>query len=152
MRAPFQILAIPYRMTDTPAFAVLHRADHDQWQFVSGGGEEDETPAEAAVREICEEFGVKAEKLEQLTSMTYIPAGIFARRHRENWPKGTYVVPEYAFAFVCDADPVLSEEHTEFRWLDYGDAMTLLKWDSNKTALYELNCRLLEDRRMGNPI
>ena len=31
MRAPFQILAIPYRIVDgTPMYCVFHRADHDQ--------------------------------------------------------------------------------------------------------------------------
>lgn len=33
MRAPFQILAIPYRIADgTPMYCVFHRADHDQWR------------------------------------------------------------------------------------------------------------------------
>ena len=45
MRAPFQILALPYRMVDgAPYYCVFHRADHDQWQFVAGGGEDAETP------------------------------------------------------------------------------------------------------------
>ena len=43
MRAPFQILAIPYRVIDGEVqYCVLHRADHDQWQFIAGGGEDDE--------------------------------------------------------------------------------------------------------------
>ena len=38
MRAPFQILAIPYRVVDGEVqYCVLHRADHDQWQFIAGG-------------------------------------------------------------------------------------------------------------------
>ena len=52
MRAPFQILAIPYRAEPELRFCVLHRADHDQYQFVAGGGEDRETEAEAAKREI----------------------------------------------------------------------------------------------------
>ena len=52
MRAPFQILAIPYRIVDgTPMYCVFHRADHDQWQFIAGGGEDNETPLAAAKRE-----------------------------------------------------------------------------------------------------
>lgn len=42
MRAPFQILAIPYRVTPELQFCVFHRADIDQYQFVAGGGENDE--------------------------------------------------------------------------------------------------------------
>ena len=31
----------------------------------------------------------------------------------------------------------------------YDEAITRLTWDSNKTALYELNCRLLEACQIG---
>ena len=56
---PFQILAIPYRyINDTPFYCVQHRSDCDQWQFIAGGGEDKETPEEAAKREILEEGGV----------------------------------------------------------------------------------------------
>jgi len=37
----------------------------------------------------------------------------------------------------------LSDEHTDFRWLDYGEADRLLKYEGNRTALWELNQRLL---------
>ena len=55
MRAPFQILALPYRMNgEEPLYCIFRRADFDQWQFISGGGEDTETPMEAAIREILE--------------------------------------------------------------------------------------------------
>lgn len=38
----------------------------------------------------------------------------------------------------------LSHEHTESVWLTYEETNNKLKWDSNRTALYELNCRLME--------
>ena len=44
----------------------------------------------------------------------------------------------------CGSKIVLSSEHNGFEWLTYDEAITRLTWDSNKTALYELNCRLLE--------
>lgn len=142
MRAPYQILAIPYKKAPFLQFGVFHRSDIDQWQFVAGGGEDDEIPAEAAAREIFEETGIKTESLVELKSMTYIPANVIAEHHRENWSQDTYVIPEYSFAFECFDEFVLSNEHTGFEWLNYEDAMSCLTWDSNKTALYELNCRL----------
>jgi dATP pyrophosphohydrolase len=55
MRALFQILAIPYRrFNGIPEFCVFHRADFDQWQFIAGGGEDNESPLQAAKREISE--------------------------------------------------------------------------------------------------
>jgi len=143
MRAPFQILAIPYRIMDGRIFAcVFHRADIDQWQFISGGGENSETPAESAVREISEEGGISDLGLIPLKSMCFIPANSIHPRHRTDWPSDTYVIPEYAFAFLCETDPVLSHEHTECVWLEYAEACRRLTWDSNRTALFELCCIL----------
>ena len=143
MRAPFQILAIPYRMVDgEPSYCVFHRSDQDQWQFIAGGGEDREAPIEAAVREISEEGGVTAENVIPLTSMCYIRADIFPKRHLYGWPKDMYVLPEYAFGFACEQEITLSHEHTACVWLNFKEAYAKLKWDSNRTALYELHCRL----------
>ncbi len=144
MRAPFQILAIPYRIKeDTVQYGVLHRADHDQWQFVAGGGEDSETPEKAARREILEECGIRVTEITALRAVACVPNTCFAGYHREHWERDTYVIPEYSFGFACAEDIVLSHEHTEIRWLTYEQARSILQWDSNKTALYELNCRLL---------
>ena len=143
MRAPFQILAIPYRKQPELQFCVFHRADTDQYQFVAGGGEDDETAPDAAVREIREETGIKANRIISLKSMAFIPANVISQQHRDQWPKDTYVIPEYAFGFECDGDVKLSDEHVGFAWLRYDEAMLKLTWDSNKTALFELNCLLL---------
>ena len=53
-----------------------------------------------------------------------------------------FVIPDYSFAFECNADPTLSREHCEYKWLPYNDVRKLLKWDSNKVAMYEIMCRL----------
>ena len=143
MRVPFQILALPYRKREGEwEFCVFHRTEPDEWQFASGGGEDDETPEQAAFREIWEETGVRAEALTRLSSMGSVPANVFRAENRAHWPRDTYVVPEYHFAFACEQEIVLSHEHRECVWLRYGDAQERLKWDSNRTALYELWCRL----------
>ena len=143
MRAAFQILAIPYRIIDgSPVYCVFHRADCDQWQFIAGGGEDDESPVQAARREISEEGGVIVDNIIELKSMCYIPTDIFPKLYLYNWPENTYVVPEYAFGFECVDEIELSHEHTECVWLTYENAYKKLKWDSNRTALYELNRRL----------
>lgn len=143
MRAAFQILAIPYRIIDgSPFYCVFHRADLDQWQFIAGGGEDNETPLGAARREAFEEGGVQSDRWVELRSLSYIPATVISERHRLHWDKDTYVIPEYTFGFECNEDITLSHEHTECVWLSYNEATNKLKWDSNRTALYELNCRL----------
>lgn len=143
MRAPFQILAIPYKYArDALMFCVLHRSDFDQWQFIAGGGEDDETPLEAAQREVYEEAGFVATNIIQLKSICSIPTDIFPKKYLYNWTADTFVVPEYSFGFECNEEINLSHEHTECIWLTYEEATQNLKWDSNRTAMYELKCRL----------
>ena len=144
MRAPFQILAIPYRMVGgTPIYCAFHRSDCDEWQFIAGGGEDAETPLEAAQREAFEECGVRSNRWIELKSLAYLPITVISEKCRQHWGKDTYVIPEYAFGFECCYDIKLSCEHTECVWLTYDEAMKKLRWDSNRTALYELNCRLV---------
>ncbi len=143
MRAPFQILVLPYKIVDgTPLYCVFHRADYDQWQFVAGGGEDKETPFEAARREIFEEIGVHSENIYALKNTAFVPNTCFSQIHRQHWDEDMYVIPEYSFAFECQQEITLSHEHKKYAWLTYGQASELLRWDSNKTALYELDCRL----------
>jgi len=146
-RAPFQVLILPFRRTGDGAveFAVLRRHDLDLWQGVAGGGEDDETPSQAAVRETSEELGLdRPVPLYPLRTVASIPARLFAARH--TWPKDTYVIPEYAFAAdVTGLDVTLSKEHTAVRWLDATAAQAALRFDSNRTALDELAERLEAD-------
>lgn len=143
MRAPFQILAVPYHFIKGELrFCVFHRADSDVWQFIAGGGENNEKPIQAAQREIKEETGVTAKKLTALQSVAFVAAEIVTETMRTHWDKNIFVIPEYSFAFECNADPTLSREHSEYQWLPYSDARKLLKWDSNKVAMYEIMCRL----------
>lgn len=146
MREPYQILSIPYRIVDsTPLFCIFRRADSSYWQFIAGGGENGETPIEAAKRETIEEMGVEPKNIKQLTCIAYVPAEVVAESRRQHWNKNTYVIPEYSFAFECDSDPTLSLEHIEYKWLTYDEARKLLKWDSNKVAMYEIKT-LLENK------
>jgi dATP pyrophosphohydrolase len=143
MRAPFQILALPYKIVDgAPHYCVFHRADHGQWQFVAGGGEDEETPLDAAKREIFEEIGIRAEQIFALKNVAYVPNICFAKTHRQHWNKDAYIIPEYSFAFECSTKITLSHEHSDYVWMTYEQARNVLHWDSNKTALYELDCRL----------
>ena len=46
MRAPFQILSVPYRFIKGElCFCVFRRADFDVWQFIAGGGENNVRPS-----------------------------------------------------------------------------------------------------------
>ena len=143
MRAPFQILVIPYKIIDNaPLYCVFRRADSGEWQFIAGGGENNESPLEAAKREAFEESGIKSKNWKELKSLSYLPATVIHEKHRKNWDADTYVIPEYTFGVEYECNIHLSGEHTEYIWTTYEEAINQLKWDSNRTALYELNCRI----------
>ena len=140
MRAPFQVLVIPYRITDgIPLYCVLHRADHDEWQFIAGGGEDEETPLQAAIREAAEEGNITSDAISELKSLSYVPADCIAADRRKHWDKNITKIPEYCFTVRWDAEVKLSREHTEFAWLNFEKASEVLKWKSNRMALHELN-------------
>jgi len=144
MRAPFQVLVIPFRWkASAPEFAVLKRSDADYWQFVAGGGEDSETPIEAAQRETKEEVGIVGD-VTQIDSLATVPKDCFAA---DSWGEDVYVIPEHCFAVsVGNVEIHLSSEHTELQWVSYEQACSLLKWDSNRNALWELNQRLVKER------
>ncbi|HDX9628677.1 TPA: hypothetical protein ROY30_002345 [Bacillus cereus] len=56
-----------------------------------------------------------------------------------------YVIKEFSFGVKVPTKNIsLSKEHLNYKWLCFEQAIMLLKWDSNKTALWELNKRLLK--------
>ncbi|GBF06479.1 hypothetical protein DAERI_090065 [Deinococcus aerius] len=147
-RAPFQVLVLPFRLLSRGQveFALLRRRDAGYWQGVAGGGEDDETPEQTARREATEEAGISPScPLVALQAVASIPAVIFpAHLH---WPKDLLVVPEYAFGVdATGQELVLSGEHDAIRWCAESQARQLVKWDSNRTALWELARRIESGR------
>jgi dATP pyrophosphohydrolase len=143
-RAAFNVAVFPYHKAKDGEFeyALLKRADAGFWQGVSGGGEGDETPLEAAKRETFEETGIPPDALVlQLDTVEPIPVIEFSVGNL--WGEDVYVIPQYWFGVLADGKSLeLSREHTAYRWLAYQEAHRLLKYDGNKTALWELNQRL----------
>ncbi|MCB0206495.1 MAG: hypothetical protein KDH89_16870 [Anaerolineae bacterium] len=59
------------------------------------------------------------------------------------WDDNLYVIPQYCFGVLAENHQIaISHEHTEYRWLSYEEASQLLKFDGNRTALWELDARL----------
>ena len=147
-RSPIQILVFPYRV---PAdgeirYAVFRRADAGYRQAIAGGGEDDETPLDAARRESFEEASIPADsRFIMLDSFSTVPAVGIAGLI---WGEKTLVVPQYCFGVeVTDENLKLSHEHIEYAWLMYDEAHGILHWDSNKNALWELDVRLRKQTR-----
>ncbi len=147
MRAPFQVLIILYKKENNNfLYATFYRSSMPIWQFISGGGENDEAPIQTVIRELKEETSVSVTKKDilKLDSMCTIPVVNITGKY--TWGEKVYVVPEYSFAIKADNFNIkLSNEHKTFKWLKYNEAMEILKYDSNKTALWELNEKLTKE-------
>ena len=150
-RAPFQVLVIPYRISADGSieYAIFFRRSPrygNFWQPIAGGGEDDETPLEAARREASEEARIDpAAEFIILDSTTTIPAPQAAGML---WGPEVLVVPEYAFGVhFQDGEIQLSPEHEDYQWVDYATAQNLLRFDSNKNAIWELDYRLTKNSK-----
>ncbi len=143
MRAPFQVLVFPYEAGDDGSirYAVFRRSDmRGCWQGISGGGEDVESPEEAAARETFEEAGIAGGSFIRLDSCAMLPVekvcGLL-------WGPEVRAIPEYCFGVKTGHGEIaLSREHDAFLWLDYEGAFKRLTWASNKAALKELHSRL----------
>ncbi len=147
MRAPYQVLVFPYFVSSQNkiTFCIFKRSDLSVWQGISGGGEDIETPLDAAKREVREEAGiiVTEKSFVPLKSICNIPVTAIGGAI---WGKDISEVPEYPLGLeVQDQDIQLSTEHTEYKWLSYSEALKKLEWQSNKIALTELNERILKN-------
>lgn len=151
-RAPYNILVIPYRWGDNgPEFALFHRSAPPMCQFVAGGGEDGESPADAARRETFEETGIAAadDRWMALDAKASLPRTAFPHAP---WPDSVLVVPEHSFAVDAGGSAIrLSPEHADQAWAPYAEAWDALTWDSNRVALFELNERLNRSRVAGSP-
>jgi dATP pyrophosphohydrolase len=143
-RAPFQVLVFPYRKIGDSDFkyAILRRSDEGYWHTVAGGGEDQETPLEAARRETFEETGIPEDStFLELDTVFPVPVTIYKDSHI--WGDDLYVIPSHCFGVRVERDPItLSREHLEYKWVTYETASNLLKYESNKMALWELDRKL----------
>ena len=116
-------------------YLMLHRTvkendeNKDKWIGVGGKFEDRESPEECAVREIKEETGLNARKLDFRGIVTFVS---------DKWPT------EYMHLFTCtdfDGDIIKCDEG-ELEWIDKNDLSGLNLWEGDKIFL-----RLIADKR-----
>jgi dATP pyrophosphohydrolase len=142
MRKPLQVLAFPFvKRDDDYYFAIFRRRDMGIWQGIAGGCENNETPLEAIKREAYEEASIDmASQYIRLSSTTTIPA---ANIHGVIWGTNIIMVPEIVYGIKINSQELkISNEHNKFLWASARDAIKKLKYDSNRSAVWELDYRL----------
>lgn len=125
----------------TIKFLIAKRSPEDGgfWQTITGTLEDGESRKNCLLREVHEELGLdlyssKIEILEDIYEFT--------------WNKGEQVITEYVYGLYIPDElfekqkVLLSEEHINYGWYEYGQAIEILGKDNNKEALKRLNNRL----------
>ena len=116
-------------------YLMLHRTakendeNEDKWIGIGGKFEDGESPEECAVREIKEETGLNARKLDFRGIVTFVS---------DKWPT------EYMHLFTCrdfDGDVIKCDEG-ELEWIDKNDLLRLNLWEGDKIFL-----RLIAEKR-----
>ena len=131
---PEEVLLVVIR--PGPEFLVLLRSPerHGYWNLVAGGIEEGEEPGAAARRELEEETGLAQ-------PVRFEPLALALGYVR---PEGSKVT---LHAFLVEApaswEPVLDDEHVDYRWCSMDDADDLLEYPEPRSALRFAACRLV---------
>ncbi|MEI6790594.1 MAG: NUDIX pyrophosphatase [Myxococcaceae bacterium] len=137
-KLPIRFEAIPfYKEGDVFSFLLVKRVPDDGgfWQPITGTLESNESLAECMRRELAEEVGVHEEDIKQVSDMFY----------SFTWLKGETTIAEYVFGveLATKKEALLSEEHDEYRWCSYDEALELLSKDNNKKAYEEFKKKFL---------
>ena len=138
MRLPIQIQAILFRKLNRETqYLLLKRASSTGgfWQSVTGGIEEGETKIQALKREVSEETGIKNVAI-IIKDVHYCEFwDYFKREARQR------LIKEHVFGVEIHSNEkiTISQEHTEYKWCSFKEALKLLKWEENKEALKRLD-------------
>ena len=152
VRIPIQVLIYPVRKTDNKwEYLMLKRiiSRGGVWQGVTGAPEGDEIIAEGAKRELYEETGYRAFTLIKTNQCYIIP---MQDKWKDNYPEDTKEIPEYLFIAKINEpgppqiDPI---EHNDWKWCSYEEAIELLSWENNKSALEFVHKFLGEEKQFS---
>ena len=116
--------------TDGIEFLLLKRSDRviypGLWQMVNGKIKAGEKAYQTVLREIKEETGIVPENL------WVVPKVDSFYSHENN---NIMLLPVFAAQFNFFSKPVISDEHSEFKWVNPEEAKKLLAWDGQRQSV-----------------
>lgn len=118
----------------------------DYCDFPRGNIEEGETLRQAAIREIREETGLMEDDLKFIEGFKEKTTWFYMWKGQNVFKSVTYFLAE-----TKREDAKISEEHLEFKWLSFKDALNYLTYKNSRELLKEAEKFLqeLEERRVN---
>ena len=110
-------------------FLILKRSSHKiypgLWQMVTGHIKKGETAVQTVLRELQEETGLKPSRL-------WVVPNVNSFYSSED--DSITMIPVFA-AQVKNDKVIISNEHSEFKWVNSKEAKTLLAWDGQRRSV-----------------
>ncbi len=144
-----QVDSYIYRNTKAgPVYLMLKRSTgkyyEHLWQGVAGKIEKGETAGQTVIRELKEETGKNPVKM---FAADHIASFYDARKDR------IQMVPIFGIE-VENSEVQLSEEHSEYKWVSFEEALVLLTWKGQKEGLRTVHDEIMngDDRTKWSEI
>lgn len=133
----FSAGGIVLRKTDAEVKVLLtQHSGHRGWEFPKGHIELGESAQDAAVREVEEESGVKAEILEKAGQVEYF--------YYENKEKAFKKVTYFFMKYVGDGEATTADEVSNIEWLEVNKVGVRLTFKSSKKLWQEVIVKVEE--------
>ena len=111
------------------------------WQCVSGSLEDGENVTEGALRELVEETGFGAQEIVGFYDLDQV------NQFHEPSVRGIVTSAIFAVRVTAGAEPVLSHEHDEMRWVSAAEALDLAIWPAYRESVHRIVENLLDPAR-----
>ncbi len=139
-RSGKKVEAVIFRKGGNVEFLILHRnEDHGGfWQTLTGNVEEGESGMDALMREIKEETGISGNSIISVFDDIY---SFNFHAHGMDFSENVYAVqvnPDTAVDISRNVD----NEHDDYGWFTFEDAIKKLRWNTNVRALESTMARI----------